>query len=71
MKRYKAKEIAHRIGEGHYSYRGWEIYHNEELNKWFPISPNGESDFSCKTLNEAKRDIDGLIDDEFCNIVCG
>lgn len=57
MKKY----TAHRIGEGRYYYRGWEIVWNYEAKFWFPIDPNGDTDFSCTTLKEVKESIDATI----------
>lgn len=56
------KHVAHRMGESTYSYRGWTILYNYECKLWFPISPNGDNDWTCKTLKEAKADIDNLLD---------
>lgn len=68
------KNTAHRIGESKYSYRGWQIVYDYEAKIWLPIDPNGDTDFSGKTLKEVKESIDGCIkfQDELdlCDIVC-
>lgn len=68
------KHTAHRIGEGHYSYRGWQIVYIDEAKIWLPIDPNGDTDFSEKTLKEVKKGIDACIkfheEIDLCDLIC-
>lgn len=68
------KHTAHRISESKYSYRGWQIVYDYEAKIWLPIDPNGDTDFSGKTLKEVKESIDGCIkyqeEIDLCDIIC-